>query len=232
MKRYGKTGTAPSWSGRPANKIMSPSRIIDFPLYLITDRRVLPPGRTLLEAVEGALAGGIRAVQLREKDLSVAELYPLAQEMRDLTRRYRARLLINDRLDLAQAVQADGVHLGGHSLPTAVARQILGNSFLIGVSTHDPAEISLHANAEADFVTFGPVYATPSKLAFGDPVGESQLATACDESPLPVFALGGVRRERLAAIKSCGAHGAAMIAAVLAADDPSRAATELLAAWS
>jgi len=207
-------------------------RGVDFSLYLITDRRVLPPGRTLLEAVEGALAGGIRSVQLREKDLSVAELYPLAREMRELTRRYQAQLLINDRLDLAMAVQADGVHLGGHSLPTGVARQVLGDNFLIGISTHYPSELSLQADAGADFVTFGPVYATPSKLAFGDPVGEPQLALACSNSPLPVFALGGIRCDRLAAVRQCGAHGAAMIAAVLAADDPCKAAAELLAAWN
>jgi len=207
-------------------------RGVDFSLYLITDRRVLPPGRTLLEAVEGALTGGIRTVQLREKDLSVAELYPLAREMRELTRRYQAQLLINDRLDLAMAVQADGVHLGGHSLPTSVVRQVLGDDFLIGVSTHHPSELPIQADAGADFVTFGPVYATPSKLAFGDPVGETQLALVCRNSPLPVFALGGIRCDRLAAVRKCGAHGAAMIAAVLAAEDPCKAADELLAAWN
>ena len=99
---------------------------VDFTLYLITDRHQLAPGQTLISAIDAALQGGVKAVQLREKDLSAAELLPIARQLRDLTRRYSARLLINDHIDLALAVHADGVHLGGHSLPTDLVRQRVG----------------------------------------------------------------------------------------------------------
>ena len=193
---------------------------IDFTFYLITDRHQVPPDRTLVQTVEAALQGGVRAVQLREKDLSAAELLPLARELRDLTSRYRARLLINDRIDVALAVAADGVHLGGHSLPAAVARHLLGPQRLIGVSTHHPAEIAAAAAGGADFVTFGPVFATPSKLAYGLPQGLEALRLACQNSPLPVFALGGIKPCHLVALHSAGAAGAAVISALMAAPDP------------
>jgi thiamine-phosphate pyrophosphorylase len=197
---------------------------LDFTLYLITDRHQVPAGRTLLATIEAALQGGVRAVQLREKDLSAAALLPLARELRDLTSRYRARLLINDRIDVALAVAADGVHLGGHSLPVAVARRLLGPERLIGVSTHHPAEIAAAATAGADFVTFGPVFATPSKLAYGPPQGLAALRLACQNSPLPVFALGGIKPCHLGALQSAGAAGIAVISALMATPDPCAAA--------
>lgn len=202
---------------------------IDFSLYLITDRKQVPAGRTLIEAVRAALEGGVRAVQLREKDLPAAALYLLALELRELTARYGARLLINDRLDVAQAVGADGVHLGGHSLPVTAARGLLGPDRLIGVSTHRPEEVAAAKRDGADFVTFGPVFFTPSKAAYGEPVGLDQLRSACAAAPLPVLALGGVTAERIPALLDAGAAGAALISAVLAAGDPAAAAACLLA---
>jgi thiamine-phosphate pyrophosphorylase len=198
--------------------------MIDFPLYLITDRHQVAPGHTLLSAIESALQGGVKAVQLREKDLSAAELLPLAQELRDLTRRYDARLLLNDHIDLALAVQADGVHLGGHSQPTDVVRELIGPDLLIGVSTHSNADISLAAKQGADFVTFGPVYATPSKTAFGPPQGLNALSEACRISSLPVFALGGINSSRATEVRQAGASGIALISAIIASLDPRTAA--------
>jgi thiamine-phosphate pyrophosphorylase len=204
---------------------------VDFSLYLITDRNSLAPGRDLLATVRAALQGGVRAVQLREKDLSAAELYPLALELRRLTQEFSARLLINDRVDLALAVDADGVHLGGHSLPVAIARQLLGEERLIGVSTHHPDEVTRAADAGADFVTFGPVYATPSKASFGPPVGLESLAAACVCPPLPVFALGGVTAARLPELRAAGCTHVALIGAIQHAVDPAVAAQSLLLAW-
>jgi thiamine-phosphate pyrophosphorylase len=201
---------------------------VDFDLYLITDRRQVPAGRTLVETLRAALEGGVRAVQLREKDLPAAELLPLAQELRGLTARHGARLLVNDRLDVALAVGADGVHLGGHSLPVAVARRILGPEKLIGVSTHHPEEVPAAARDGADFVTIGPVWFTPSKAAYAEPVGLEQLRAAC-AADLPVFALGGVTGDRLPAILAAGAAGAALVSAILAAPDAAAATTTLLA---
>lgn len=203
--------------------------MIDFSLYLITDRHQVAPGHTLLSAIESALQGGIKAVQLREKDLSAAELLPLAQDLRELTRRYDARLLLNDHLDLALAVQADGVHLGGHSQPTEIVRERIGTDLLIGVSTHSNAEIVSAAKQGADFVTFGPVYATPSKASFGPPQGLNALSEACRISPLPVFALGGISASRATEVRQTGASGIALISAIIANPDP-RAATEAFSA--
>ena len=140
---------------------MAESRGIDFGLYLITDRRQARGG-DLLSAVERALDGGVRAVQLREKDLPGRELLALAEGMRRLTSRYGAKLLVNDRADVALACRADGVHLGVASIPPSVARRLLGPDALIGCSTHGEAELAAAADGGADFATFGPVYATAS----------------------------------------------------------------------
>ncbi len=200
------------------------SNPIDFPLYLITDRTQVATNHTLLSAIDSALQGGVKAIQLREKDLTASELLPLARKLRDLTRHFDAHLLINDRIDVALAVQADGVHLGEHSLPTAVVRQLIGPKLLIGVSTHSNADISRAAEQGADFVTFGPVYATPSKAAFGAPQGLQALTEACRDSSLPVFALGGITLPRIAEVRQAGAGGVALISAILASDNPCAAA--------
>ena len=200
--------------------------MIDFRLYFVTDRRQTA-GRPLSDVVHAALDGGVRAVQLREKDLEGGELYRLAGRLRDLTARYAARLLINDRLDVALAAGADGVHLGQTSLPVSTARQLLGPDKLIGVSTHSPDEIT--AAQGADFVVFGPVYFTPSKAGYGQPQGVARLRQAVRHSPVPVFAIGGIQADRIAAVRSAGAYGVALISALSAAAEPSRAAHELLA---
>ena len=203
---------------------------VDFSLYLITDRRSLAPGQDLLATVRAALLGGVRAVQLREKDLTAAELYPLALEFRRLTREFGAKLLINDRVDLALAVDADGVHLGSHSLPVAVARQLLGAEKIIGVSTHSSAEVARAAVAGADFVTCGPVYTTPSKASYGPPLGLEAFAVACAHAPLPVFALGGVTLARLPELRVVGCQRIALIAAILHSEDATTTAQSLLRA--
>lgn len=201
---------------------------IDFTLYLITDRHQVPAGRTLAATVEAALRGGVRAVQLREKDLRAAELLPLALELRRLTRRFDARLLINDRIDVALAVDADGVHLGGHSLPVAAARRRLGPKPLIGVSTHHLDEIVAAAAAGADFVTFGPVFATPSKAIYGPPLGLDALRRTCASSSLPIFALGGIKADQRPLLRTTAVQGIAVISAIIAAAEPETAARNLL----
>lgn len=208
---------------------MSPSLDPDPTLYLITDRHRCPEGRTLIETVEQSLASGLRMVQLREKDLPAAELWPLCQQLRALTRRYQAQLLINDRVDLALACDADGVHLGEHALPVEVARRLLGPSRLIGVSAHSPERILDAARSGADFCTFSPVYETPSKRAYGEPQGLDKLREACQASPLPVFALGGIRPDRITPVLQQGASGVALISAILAATDPAAATRQILA---
>lgn len=198
------------------------------PLYLITDRHQLLPGIDLFTVLEELLQAGIKMVQLREKDMSAAELMPLALELRKLTAAFHCKLLINDRIDVAQAVNADGVHLGGHSLPTSVARQILGPDKLIGVSTHNLAEVHDAEQSGADFVTFGPVFFTQSKAAFGEPVGLKNLQEACTISNIPVYGLGGISLDNASETLAAGSHGTAMISTLLCSETPARTCQQLL----
>lgn len=203
---------------------MSP---VDFSLYLITDRRQTA-GRPLAAVVRQALEGGVRAVQLREKDLPGRELLMLAEELRQVTRQYGARLLINERLDIVLATDADGVHLGAASLPVSTARRLLGPQRLIGYSAHSVHEAAQAAADGADFVTFGPVFFTPSKAAYGEPLGVELLQSASLVLTIPVFALGGIKRENIAQVMAAKAHGIALISAVIAAADPKIEAAALL----
>lgn len=202
---------------------------VDFNLYLITDRRSLPEGEHLLQRVEAALLGGVRCVQLREKDLSPDDLLPLAHEMRMLTAAFGAKLLINGNIEVARAVDADGIHLGGDAPTTAEARRLIGPGKLIGVSTHRRNEIEAAARDGGDFVTFGPVWPTPSKAPYGPPVGLDLLREACLTPPLPVFALGGVTVSRLSDLSAAGCRRVACIGGILFSDDPTGAARQFTA---
>ena len=193
--------------------------MVDFSLYLITDR-MQTAGRTLPAVVADALRGGLRALQLREKDLDAGRLFELAVELRQLTRKYGAKLLINDRIDVALAVAADGVHLGKAGLPVAEARRILGSERLIGYSAHSADEAVQAQLDGADFVTLGPVYHTHSKALYGKPLGVSELSEATRVVTIPVFALGGVKQSSVAEVLSAGAHGVALISAITAAPNP------------
>jgi thiamine-phosphate pyrophosphorylase len=195
-------------------------------LVLVTDRHATG-GRDLVDVVAVALAAGLPAVQLREKDLPGRPLLALAERLREITARTGALLLVNDRLDVAVAAGADGVHLGGGSVPVDVARRLLPAGALVGVSTHAPGEA---AATRADFAVFGPVYATPSKSAYGPPQGDERLRLAAATARVPLLAIGGVTAARVPALRAAGAAGVAVIRAILAADDPARATRALLSA--
>ncbi|MBI3596022.1 MAG: thiamine phosphate synthase [Nitrospirae bacterium] len=203
------------------------NRRIDFDLYLVTDRHQTG-GRPLDEIVEGALAGGVRAVQLREKDLPARAFLRWAEKMRLLTARFGARLLINDRLDVCLAVGADGVHLRADSLPVPVVRKILGPERLIGQSTHAVSEVIEAQRAGADFVVLGPIYDTPSKRSMGRPLGSSAIRSAASQVAIPVFAIGGIRLERILEVIQSGGQGVAVISAILQAPNPREAASAVL----
>ncbi len=230
MRPCGKTGIQLSLKG--PLEIFRMTRALDFTLYLITDRNVLPPGRTLQDAVREALNGGIKSIQLREKDLAPKALLPLAMELRNLTREYGAKLFINDRTDVALACDADGVHLTTSSLPAAVVRKILGPEKWIGVSTHCLDEILQAQEAEADFVTFGPVYFTRSKAAFGPPVGIRKLGEVCSQTQIPILALGGINLERIDKVMASGASGVALISAILGFADAREKSRQFIARLS
>lgn len=195
----------------------------DFRLYLITGGKPALSGE-LEYAVEEALAGGVKAVQLREKDLPVRDLLKLARRFRELTRRHSAMLFINDRVDVAIAAGADGVHLGVNSMPPATAREAAkkagaGKKFMIGVSTHSLNEAQAAQKAGADFITFGPVFDTPSKRQYGAPLGVSRLREAVRAVRIPVFAIGGIKADNVADVISAGAGGVALISGILGAVD-------------
>lgn len=200
---------------------------IDFNLYLITGRGETL-GRNLEFVVEEALRGGVRAVQLRDKEASSKELYETAYELRRLTARYGAKLFVNDRTDVALAVDADGVHIGSASLPLYKVRRLLGEKKLIGVSCHNQAQAITAQEMGADFITFGPVFHTPSKASYGDPVGLEKLEGVAGQLQIPVFALGGVKQENCLEAVACGVRGVALISGILSASEPREAARRIL----
>ena len=201
---------------------------VDFSLCLITARNVLPAGKSLLDALRAALEGGLRCVQLREKDLAAPDLLALARDVRALTKEFDARLLINSDIDLALECQADGVHLGISSPAVATARRMLGEEAIIGFSAHSFDDLYRAEREGADFVTFSPIYFTPSKAAYGAPQGVDKLREFCRNASIPVFALGGIKLERVAEVLDAGAAGVALISAILAQPDPESSTRDFL----
>ncbi len=207
-----------------------------FILYLISDRKLaaahgglIPVCEAVLRAAAGGGHAGEIAIQLREKDLPARELYELAIGLRKLTRRWRAALLINDRVDVAIAAEADGVHLPANSLPVEDARRLIGPSRLIGVSTHSEGEVRAAAQRGADFAVYGPVYPPLSKGGYGRPRGTVGLCAACRAAAgMPVYALGGITAERVGELFGARPAGVAAIGAVFGAGAPEQAAGAIL----
>jgi len=187
--------------------------------YLITSGETTPATSPqseefsrLLALVRTAVAARVSLVQLREKQLRSRVLYELTARTADITSGGWTRLLVNDRADIARAAGADGVHLAAQSIPAANIRQSFGGDFLIGVSTHTPAEARAAREDGADFAVFGPIFDTPSKRAFGPPLGLASLRAAAHAlAPFPLIAIGGVTLENAAAVLRAGASGIAAI---------------------
>lgn len=186
---------------------------VDFDLYLIADTGQVQ--RDLLSFVKKAVEGGVKAVQLRGKNLPAKELLKVGEKLRILTAERSVKFFINDRIDIAMALYADGIHLGQNSLPVRFAREISDSRFIIGVSTHNLREAREAEVGGANFITFGPVFETPSKLAFGSPVGLRRLANVTKGIKIPVFAIGGIRLDRVKCVIGKGACGVAVISAIL-----------------
>jgi thiamine-phosphate pyrophosphorylase len=199
---------------------------LDFALYLVTDRALAR--RPLVEVVDECLGAGLRAVQLREKDLAVRDLLGLAGSLREVTRRCGARLLVNDRADVALAVGADGIQRTHASLPVEALRRIGPPSWLIGASVHSEGEARRAAAGDADFVVFGPVYDTPSKRPYGEPQGLHALRQVVVAVDRPVIAIGGITPERVREVSAAGAVGVAVISSILGAERPADATKAFL----
>jgi thiamine-phosphate pyrophosphorylase len=205
-------------------------------IILVTDRQQAA-GRDVVDIVEAALAAlppASALVQLREKDLAPRDLYALARRLLEVTHRQRCQLLINDRIDVALAAGADGVHLPEKGLPIAVARRLgRPGSFIVGVSVHGADAAGAAARDGADLVVCGPVWETPSKRGLGEPLGEAALvqakkAMAGGSAGARLYAIGGVTGpERAEAAIRAGAHGVAVVRAIVAAADPGASARAL-----
>ena len=196
-------------------------------LLVVTDRHQTK-GRSLVPLLQRVLAVGIPAIQLRERDLSVRELVALAREVQAVTASRKSQLLINDRIDVALALEGVGVHLRSNSLPPPVARKMLGPQRLLGMSVH-AVEEAMQAEAQgADYLVLGPIYETPSKQMFGPPLGLHTLEKACTLVRIPIIGIGGVTAARAREMRHAGAFGAAVITAILGADDVESATRELL----
>jgi thiamine-phosphate pyrophosphorylase len=210
--------------GRALDGLSRRERLAQCHLYFIT-----APGPNLEAVVEAALTAGVRLVQYRPKQEPATDLERLVQAraLRQLCDRHGALFLLNDRLDLAMAVEADGVHLGQSDLPVAEARRLLGPERLIGRSTHGVDQLRQALREGCDYVGVGPVYATPSKP--GRPaVGLAYVAAAAAECPLPWFAIGGLEASNLKAVRQAGATRVALIRAISDAADPQAATAALL----
>lgn len=189
----------------------------DYSIYLVTDDGCLQ-GRALLDCVREALEDGVTLVQYRAKTASSAEMYAEALQLKALCDSFKVPLIINDRLDIAMAVGAAGVHLGQDDLPCAVARRILGEEYLIGVSAHNPTEAKAALQSGADYLGCGAVFGTATK-ADVKKLGTDGLAAICREKGLPVVGIGGVTADNYREMRAAGADGAAIVSGILAQPD-------------
>ena len=196
-------------------------------LCLVTDR-TQTGGRDLVAVVGECLAAGLPTVQVREKDLGAGDLALLGRRLVTLTRDARAMLVVNDRVDVALAVGADAVQRTHTSLTVEDIREVAGRRLRIGVSVHS-LEDAVDAELKgADWVTYGPVYDTPSKRPYGAPQGVDRLATVARGLRIPVVAIGGITPERVKECRAAGARGVAAISSILAADSPAAATRRFL----
>ncbi|OGW53285.1 MAG: thiamine-phosphate diphosphorylase [Nitrospirae bacterium RIFCSPLOWO2_02_42_7] len=205
---------------------MSSRNKIGFDLYLIADTGLLQ--KDLISSVRRSIDGGVKAVQLRGKNLPAREILRIGERLRLLTSEYSVKLFINDRIDVAMILGADGVHLGQNGLPVGIVRKILGDSLIIGVSTHSLKEAKDAERGGADFITFGPIFATPSKVVYGPPVGLRRLVNLTGRIKIPVFAIGGINMDRIQDVMKKGANGVAVISAILNSESVYDAAASML----
>jgi len=196
-------------------------------LFLVTDRHQTN-GRPLVPLLQRVLIAGVPAIQLRERDLSAKELVTLAREVQAVMASRTSQLLINDRIDVALALEGVGVHLRSNSLPVSVARQLLGAQRLLGISVHAVEEAVQMESQGADYIVLGPIYETPTKQMFGPPLGIHTLEKACRLVRIPIIGIGGVTAARVREMRRAGAFGVAVITAILGAANVESAARELL----
>ena len=196
------------------------------PLYVVLDRGAAGD-RDLVPLLDAVLAGGCRVVQLREKIMPLSDLYPVALALRRRCREAGCLFIVNDRVDLALAVEADGVHVGHDDLPAREARRLLRPGMILGVSTHDESQARRARDDGADYVAVGSMFPTGSKTGFRL-VGPDLLRRVRPEIPVPLVAIGGITVDNVAEVIRAGADAVAVISAVCAASDPAAATRRFL----
>jgi thiamine-phosphate pyrophosphorylase len=201
--------------------------LIDWSLYLITDRG-FARNRSIVDIVRAAVRGGVTVVQLREKTATTNEMIELGQALHKITQAANVPLIVNDRVDVALAINADGVHVGPpDDMPTTLARRILGPDRVVGVSAESP-EIARQAMQDgADYVGVGDVYGTGSKADAGSPIGLDGLKAVVEVSRIPVVGIGGINTDNAGDVIAAGADGVSLISAIVGAPDSATAAREL-----
>ena len=198
----------------------------DLQLYLVTDRDLLR-GRDLQDVVLEAVAGGVTMVQLREKHAATRDFVALARQLKSLLAPKNIPLIINDRIDVALAVDADGVHVGQSDMPYAIARQLLGENKIIGLSVENFDDIRVANQLDVDYVGISPVFATPTKNDTAAPFGLEGLREAVKLSVHPTVAIGGMNESTIGEVMRCGTDGVAVVSAIVAADNPRKASALL-----
>lgn len=198
---------------------------IDYKLYLVTDRDVLK-GRDLGKAVEDSILGGATIVQLREKDVTSREFYAIAVKIKDITDKYNVPLIINDRLDIALAVGAFGVHIGQSDMPCIIARKVLGKDKIIGVSVHTLEEALEAEKDGADYLGCGAVFSTSTKKDATN-VSYDKLKEIKARVKIPVVAIGGINEKNLAQLKGTNIDGVAIVSAILGKENIKEATENL-----
>ena len=199
---------------------------MDYSLYVCTDRDIMTTD-TLEEAVELAIKGGATIIQLREKDCTSREFYELALSIKDITDAYEVPLIINDRLDIALAVHADGVHLGQRDIPVQVARNVMGPNCIVGATANTLEKAKEAWQSGADYLGVGDVFGSATKNDT-KPVELKELKKICDTVKIPVVAIGGISKKNIHLLKDTGVAGVAVISAVLGQTDITAAAEELI----
>lgn len=197
----------------------------DYTLYLVTDRQLMSCD-SLTEAVEQAILGGCTMIQLREKELSSLEFYNQAVAVKQVTDKYHIPLIINDRIDIAMAVQATGVHIGQHDLPAAAVRKVNGENMLLGVSASSIAEAIQAQQDGADYLGVGAMFPTGTKTD-ADSVSMEELQKIRAAVSLPIVVIGGINKGNAGRFKPMGIDGLAVVSAIIAQSDIKAAAAEL-----
>lgn len=205
-------------------------KTIDYSLYFCTDRNIMSSS-TIEENVELAIQGGCTVVQLREKACSAKEFYEIAVNVKKITDKYQVPLIINDRVDIALAVKADGVHIGQSDLPVKVVREMVGADMIIGVSTGNVAESVKAVEDGADYLGVGAMYTTDTKTD-AKVVTMEELAHIRQAVSVPIVVIGGINMETLHNFKDKGIDGLAVVSAIAAQKDVKQAARDLLNAFT